>query len=249
MSTPFTLTFAFALFMMIALPVLLAFLVVRARRLPVRVPLVAAGFYFISLAITLPLTAFAWPLAFGRGSLLTLALTCLTWGVCEELARFASFRFVPVMQRHRDDSGALAAGLGHGGAESIIFGLQFGAGVALMTLFPQQLPAGAGQQALSGGPVSFVLLGLDRLPALAAHLAFAFLIVMAFRRGLKYLPIAIVAHTLLDFVVFSIQKYFGALWFEAVFGLLGAAALILVALLLRHQTIATQDEEPPPTAA
>ncbi len=45
--------------MMIALPVLLAFLVIRARRLPVRVPLVAAGFYLISLAITLPLTAFA----------------------------------------------------------------------------------------------------------------------------------------------------------------------------------------------
>ena len=253
MNTTFSLAFAFALVVMIVLPVLLALVVARTRRVPFRVVLVAAGFYLLNLAVNVPLTGFVWPLLLGRSSLLTLLLTCLTWGVCEELARYASFRFVRVMKENRTDSGALAAGLGHGGAESVLFGLQFAAGTVLVLLFPHQFPAGARAQIFANGPTGFILTGLDRIPALACQLAFAVLVVLAFRRGRRYLLLAIAAHTAVDVVVFGIQKYVQGFWFEAVFALLGGCSLVFVALVVRSGVLADdgaatgpQRVDPPP---
>lgn len=238
MTTTLSAAFAFALAVMIALPIVLAVLVVRKRRLPASIPLVAGGFYLLSLAVSVPLNGFLWPHLLGSSTLLTLLLTCITWGLCEELAQYASFRWVPVMRGHRDDAGALAAGLGHGGAESILFGLQLAAGVLTLVLAPQQLQPGAQQQIIAAGPLGLVMQGLDRLPAIAGHIAFAFLVVLAFRRGVRYLPIAIGVHIAVDFSVFTFQRYVSGYWFDLFFAVIGAVALGFVARIVKSRILA-----------
>ncbi len=225
-----------ALILMIALPLTLIVVLTRRRGVPGRVSLVAAGFYLLNLAVNAPLTAFVWPKLFGTGSWSTLLATCLTYGVCEELARYASFRWVPVMRRHRDDSGAVAAGLGHGGAESILFGLQLGAAVLLVTL-SGTVPAGMGAPT----PLEVLMAGVDRLPALAGQVAFAVLVVLAFRRSRWFLLVAIGVHGAVDFIVFGIQKAVPGYGFEIVFVLIGVAALLFVRTMLRRPELARLD--------
>lgn len=253
MSPTLSVAYGFALFVMIVLPVLAMRLVCSRRGLPIRVPLIAGGFYLLNLAVNVPLVAYVWPLLFDRNTLGGIFVTALTYGVCEEVARWASFRFVPLMKAHRDESGALAAGLGHGGTESILFGLQFGAGVAMVLMFPSKFGAAAVQQVTAPGPLGYVLVGLDRLPALAGHIAFAFLIVMAFRKRRLFLPFAIVVHVLWDFAIFGLRLKVPGYWYEAVFFLTGAIALGFVAVLIKNRVIppepVTGDEPQQPARA
>lgn len=251
MTPSLTVAYVFALVMMIIVPVLLMRLVCSKRGLPIRVPLIAGAFYLLNLAVNVPLVAYVWPLLFDRNTLQGIAVVAITYGVCEEVARWASFRFVPLMRAHRDESGALAAGLGHGGAESILLGLQFGAGVALVLLFPSRFGEAAIQQVTAPGALGYALAGLDRIPALAAHIALAFLIVMAFRRRRIFLPIAIAAHTLLDFLIFGLRLKAPGYWYEAVFFLTGAIALGFVAVMIKNRVIPpepTSNEEPQQSA-
>lgn len=217
---------AFALTIMIGLPVVAAVLVVRRRRLPRSIPGWAALFYLLNLIVNVPLVAFVWPAVLGRGSWAALVATCLTYGVCEELARWCSFRFVPTLGRHRDESGALAAGLGHGGAESVLFGLQLAAGLVLATALP--------------GPGTLVLSGIDRIPALVTHVAFAFLVVLAFRVRRRFLFVAMLVHAGTDLLVFGIQRAVPGPFFEVVFDVVAVGALLFIATVTRRRLLAPE---------
>jgi len=74
--------------------------------------------------------------------------SAVTYGVCEEVARYLSFR-TPPMRRRLDTGGAVAAGLGHGGTESIVFALPHPVGMIMVVFAPQLLPAGVVEQTLA----------------------------------------------------------------------------------------------------
>ncbi len=223
---------AIELALMIVLPVVATAWWCRRRRVPASVPLIAAGFYLLNLAVNLPLTAVLYP-SLGLPPLLALGLTALTYGACEELARWLSFR-VGSLRRHRDADGGIAAGLGHGGTEAIMFGLPYAVGTLTLLLAPASIPEAARAQLAGADPWLFVGTGLDRLPAMAAHLVFALLIVLAYRSGVRFLAIAIIAHAALDFVVFALRDNAPTWVFIGAWALTGALAALLAVRLWRR---------------
>lgn len=218
--------------LMLVLPVAAAIWWCRRRRVPASVPLIAAAFYLLNLVVNVPLTVVVYP-RLGLPPLAVLGLTALTYGVCEELFRWLSFR-VGSLRRHRDADGGIAAGLGHGGAESMMFGLPYLIGTATLLLAPANVPEAVRTQLGQADPWLFIGTGLDRLPAMAAHLVFALLIVLAYRSGRRFLAIAIVAHAALDFVIFGLRDNAPSWAFIGVWALTGILAATLAVMLWRR---------------
>jgi uncharacterized membrane protein YhfC len=234
------LAIAVELLLMIVLPIVLLTLWCRRTRVPWTAPLIAAGCYLLNLVVNVPLTVLLYP-SLQLPPVLLLALTALTYGVCEELARWLSFR-LGSLRRHRDGDGAISAGLGHGGAESVLFGLSYAAGTVGALFAPDALPQ-ATRDALAGAnPWVFIGTGLDRLPALAGHLVFALLIVLAYRRGAQFLLLAIAAHAALDFTMFALRDYAPLPVFIAAWTVVGVGCLVLAVRLWR--TMRTPVGEP-----
>ena len=94
------LAIAIELLLMIVLPIVLLTLWCRRTQLPWTAPLIAAGCYLLNLVVNVPLTVLLYP-SLQLPPVLLLALTALTYGVCEELARWLSFR-LGSLRRHRD---------------------------------------------------------------------------------------------------------------------------------------------------
>src|SRR5262245_41136630 len=187
------LAFGVELALMLFLPIVLA--VVFARRLHVagRVFFIAAGFYLLNLVVQLPFI-FAASAAFGKSlPYLALALITLTYGVSEETLRYLSFRAGRTMLASRTVNGALLAGVGHGGMESIFFGL----GAVATTLVALLAPASLAGSDVTAADILdapywvFLSGGLSRVLAITVHLAFATLIVLAYRRSWLFYPLAI----------------------------------------------------------
>lgn len=231
LSTPQLLAIGIELAVMLVLPVLATAWWCRRRRVPASVPLIAGGFYLLNLAVNVPLTVLVYP-ALGLTPLVALGLTALTYGVCEELARWLSFR-VGALRRHRDADGGLAAGLGHGGTEAILFGLPYAIGTLGLLLAPASVPDAVRAQVSNTEAWLFIATGLDRLPAMAAQLVFALLIVLAYRDGVGFLAVAIVAHAGLDFLIFALRDHAPTWVFVGAWALTGVLAAALAVRLWR----------------
>ncbi|MEV0084410.1 YhfC family glutamic-type intramembrane protease [Saccharopolyspora sp. NPDC050642] len=102
------------LVIMICGPIAAALWIRRRFAVPRRVFWIAAGFFLANLAVNVPLVVMVWPSLFGAGSWALLAATAMTYAVCEEIARYLSFRAGRSMRENRTAGGALAAGVGHG---------------------------------------------------------------------------------------------------------------------------------------
>ncbi len=112
-----------------------------------------------------------------------------------------------------------------------LFALPYAIGTVVALASPNALPS-ATREALAGAdPWLFVGTGLDRLPAMAAHVVFALLIVRAYRRGRRFLWIAIAVHAALDFVMFSLRDYAPAPLFIGVWAAVAVAAVLLATRL------------------
>lgn len=240
LSTTQLLAIGVELTLMIVLPIVAVTWWWRRRGIPASVPFIAAGFYLLNLAVNVPLTTMLYP-ALALPPVLALALTALTYGVCEETARYASFR-VGSLRRHTDADGGIAAGLGHGGTESIMLGLPYAFGTLAAVLAPASLPQATRDLLATASPWAFIGTGLDRLPALAGHLVFALLIVLAHRRGLKFLWIAIAAHVLLDFAMFALRDYAPLPVFIGLWAVVGVASALIAVLLWRSLRDGVRDE-------
>ncbi|MCW3157250.1 YhfC family intramembrane metalloprotease [Micropruina sonneratiae] len=232
LSTTQLLAIIIELALMLVLPVVAAIWWCRRRRVPGSAPLIAAGCYLLNLVVNVPLVTLLYP-RLGLPPLAGLALTALTYGVCEELARWLSFR-IGSLRRHRDGDGAIAAGIGHGGTEAIMFGLPYLIGTLSLLLAPSLLPPETVSQLSAADPWAFIGTGLDRLPAMAGHLVFALLVVLAYRRGTRYLLLAMGAHAALDFTMFALRDYAPLPLFIATWAAVGLAALLLAVRLWRR---------------
>lgn len=217
--------------LMIALPAALMVWWCRRRQVPATVPLIAAACYLVNLAVNVPLTTMLLP-ALGLTPLLLTALIALTYGLCEETARWASFR-VGALRRNRTGDGGVAAGLGHGGTESIMIGLPYLFGTVLALIAPASLPAATTGALAGASPWAFVATGLDRLPAMAGQLVFALLIVLAYRRGRRFFWLAVAAHAGLDFVMFTLRDNAPLPVFVGAWALSGVIAAVIAFRLWR----------------
>ncbi len=233
--------FALQVAIMVLFPISLAIFFHRRFRGSWVIFFIAAGFYLINLVIQIPFV-YAWYYLFAKLPWVALALVTLTYALSEETMRYLSFRVGHIMRASRTANGALMAGVGHGGMESIIFALS-----AAFTLFaalymPLAL-GGTAEYVLHASWWTFVLSGVSRILAITVHLGFATLIVLAYRRTWWFYPLAILVHFLVDFSTFGVQNLTGSLgWTLAVFALWAIAAVILLVRVRRTDVVEAEQD-------
>lgn len=248
-----SLAFAIELFLMIGFPIILGIIFRRRLHTSWKMFFIGMGFYLLNLVIQLPINIFLWPSLFGNQPWLLLGGTTLTYAICEECMRYLSFRTGKTMRRHRDENGALMAGAGHGGIESIYFAVSLGLSMMTALLAPAIYKANGGDlaNALNGPLIDYFGQGLTRILAITCHMGLAVMIVLAYRRNFWFFPLAILAHFVLDFTTFGIQQLTQSdLPMYGVFTLWAALALaFILSVRRRHLLDVTQDEPSDPVAA
>ncbi|MDE6129829.1 MAG: YhfC family intramembrane metalloprotease, partial [Lachnospiraceae bacterium] len=126
----------------------------------------------------------------------------VTAGLFEETARWTAIRFC--LKDKTNIEHGLAFGLGHGGAEAILFaGIRF---VSMLFL----LLTGKGAL-LSVSAKTVCISSLERLSAIMFHIGASLLVMHGVRRKkARYLAAAILLHTLLDAPIVILPIVFGA---------------------------------------
>jgi len=179
----------------------------------------------------------------------------LSAGLCEEGARYAMYRWWA--RDARSWSKALLLGCGHGGAESILFGLLAllsllnlwtVRGLDLSTLVPaEQLAAAQAQvDAYWGMPWYQALLGaVERALTIPVQIGFSVLVLQVFiRRQLRWLFLAIAWHAAIDAVIagYLAQVWQGRDW--ALYALEGAVAVTTAISLALCWLLRAPEPEP-----
>lgn len=176
------------------------------------------------------------------GNLLVLAAFAgLSAGVFEEGARYLSYRFWA--KDARTWAQGLMMGAGHGGIESIIFGLLAAVNVGalalismgfLADLLPAEQMILVEQQieAVFGGPLYLTIFpALERVAAICLHLSLSLLVMQVFVRGSnRWLILAILWHALVNGVSLVALTLWGAVAAE---GAIVIAAAISLAIIFR----------------
>lgn len=221
----------------------------RRLRLPLRMFLIAAGFYLLNLLAQLPVLAFLGARvvhdAFLNGALVAPAV----YAVFEETARYLSWRAGRSMRDHRTSDGAVLAGLGHGGMESIVFTLREAAFGLAAVLAPSLLLGGYAKVVLAGGLASYVVFVVGRVFAMACHVGFAHISMLSYRRSTWFLPVAMVVHFGVDASVFTVMGKLGnanPMW-AVLFGLWAVLALALVVVIRRGRPSGVRQAAPEPS--
>ena len=241
MNTVNWIAFVVQMAIMVLFPIGLAIFFHRRFSVSWSVFLIAAGFYLINLVLQTPFV-FAWYYLFSKLPWVALALVTLTYALSEETMRYLSFRVGRVMRANRTANGALMAGVGHGGTESIIFAL--GAAFTLYAaIFAPLTLGGSAEAVLHAQWWTFVLSGVSRILAITVHLGFATLIVLAYRRTWRFYPLAILMHFLVDFSTFGVQNLTGSPgWTLGVFTLWAIAAVVLLVRVRRMGVVEVEEE-------
>lgn len=138
----------------------------------------------------------------------------LAAGIFEETGRLVAFRFL--LKSHRSRVTALGYGVGHGGCEAILLlSVTYLSNIALMAAaqsgaaLPQEAQAVAAQLAALPA-ATFLWAGLERVSAIALHIALSVLVFTAVtrpgRRGLFFAAVAL--HAAMDFIAVVCNAYF-----------------------------------------
>ncbi len=138
----------------------------------------------------------------------------LAAGIFEETGRLVAFRFL--LKSHRSRITALGYGIGHGGCEAILLlSVTYLSNIALMAAarsgeaLPQEAQAVAAQLAALPA-ATFLWAGLERVSAIALHIALSVLVFTAVtrpgRRGLFFAAVAL--HAAMDFIAVVCNAYF-----------------------------------------
>jgi uncharacterized membrane protein YhfC len=214
----------------IAAPLILAVWLRKRWPLPWSLFFAGAVTFVASQVVHLPFNAYVLVPALkgltpGGGALVTVAVALgLSAGVCEELARYATFRF----WRRGDHNGpaALMLGAGHGGIESILVGLlalQAALNAAFLARVGlENLGLSPAQQALAASqlsaPAYFPMLGaLERVVVVPLHVSLSCMVMVATaKRRPAMLALAIAWHATVDAASFWCAKMLGAATTELV---------------------------------
>ncbi len=191
------------------------------------------------------------------GTLVVYALFLgLSAGVFEETARYLAYRFWA--KDARTWAQGLMLGAGHGGIEAIIVGglglINFVAmaamrnGMLLETVPPEMMPQVQAQiDALFNTPLPLTLLGfVERVFAIASHLAMSLLVLQVFVRGQKqWLFYSIAFHALLNATAVIAVVRTNPVITEGLIGLIALGAVGIIWCLRRSEP-AEPEPEPLP---
>lgn len=177
--------------------------------------------------------------------LITAAFLGLSAGVFEETGRYLAYRYWAKDARYW--SRGLMLGAGHGGIEAILLGVLAAVGIvglvvtanseAMMSTIPadQQALITDSLTSLLDQPWYALLLGaVERVFAIAAHLALSVMVLQVFLRGsLRWLFLAIGYHALFNMIAVVAVSRVGPYATE---GLLGLFSLISLFIIFRLRT-------------
>jgi hypothetical protein len=235
------------LFIWLAVPVLIggavllgAFWLRQRRRVPVVMLAIAAGFYLLSFLVAVGIVAVVVYLAGVRnGVVFSVILTPAIGAVCAETLRYLSFRVGSPMSANRTIGGALMVGLGYGGMSAIIawafhlfYLMRYG---VLYGYWIHDWPFVVGF--VLGRVVGYAL-------AVVIQLGLATLVVLAYRRSLLFLPLAMLAGFAVSASPRALAVAHGGMWALVLVVCWAVAAMALVVLVHRSGWLkaAPQDE-------
>lgn len=191
------------------------------------------------------------------GTLVVYALFLgLSAGVFEETARYLAYRFWA--KDARTWAQGLMLGAGHGGIEAILVGglglINFVAmaamrnGMLLDTVPPEMMPQLQAQiDALFNTPLPLTLLGfVERVFAIASHLAMSLLVLQVFVRGQKrWLFYSIAFHALLNATAVIAVVRTNPVITEGLIGLIALGAVGIIWCLRRNEPVEPEPEPLP----
>jgi uncharacterized membrane protein YhfC len=232
--------------LMILMPLLAGFFLVRRYRAPWRIWWIGAVTFVLSQVVHIPLNAllhsvFGFQLPPAQAGLAPLLLNAfifsLSAGLCEETFRYGAYRWWA--KDARTWSKGLMLGAGHGGIEAIILGgyvmWVFIQVVALTGADASMLPANVPAQLelYWQTPLFLTLMGaVERLFAIIFHLAAAVVVLQVFlRRQIRWLWLAICLHTLLNFTTITVSMLTAQKYGSATATFLTEGSLFVLSLL------------------
>ena len=256
--------------LMILIPIVVAIFIRRRTGAPWRLFFIGAVTFIASQVLHIPFNAVVL-----RSGLLSTDTTVwssliiyavflgLSAGVFEETARYLTYRFWA--KDARSWSRGLMLGAGHGGSESILVGALAAVNfVALLAAVNNEtamnaLPADQRSMVTSAlaqimdAPAGTLLLGaVERVFAIAAHLAMSLLVLQVFlRRNIAWLFASIGFHTLLNMVAVIAASRLSPFATEGIIGLFALLALVIIFRLRTPEPEPAPEPEalPPPVNA
>jgi len=250
---PLLITYVLSLIVMIGLPVLLAFLVVRYFKVSWWVVLAGVLTFLASQVLRTPLVAGLNTL-FSKG---IISMPTTQWvhvvngviagllaGICEESARWLGFK---VLKKKADRYGsAFALGVGHGGVESILLAFLGTAATLFTVLFYN--PGAQIAKGISTDEVQYMLFqieqfwvspwhvgllpGVERVIALSTQIVLSTLVWKSIvDRSFAWFGLAILYHMIIDAVAVFLQGIGWNSW--AIEGVLAIFLLLNIYLLYR----------------
>jgi uncharacterized membrane protein YhfC len=246
-------------FLMLAIPIVLAFFLLHRFKKPGVIWWIGAATFVISQVFHIPFNSFVGKLLnqtnmISWDPIYQLAFIAvflgLSAGIFEEVSRYLVLRWWA--RRVRNWSEGLLFGAGHGGAEAIILGvIVLYTFIQMVVLRSSDLSKIASQyqvdtirQQLSvywSMSWYMTLLGsLERIFAMTCQIAMALMVLQVFtRKQLRWLFYAIGYHALIDATAVVLPRYMNILFIETVIG--GFAILsVIIIILLRNREIQTQ---------
>ena len=232
--------------LMILVPIALAVFIWRRTGAPWRFFLMGAVTFILSQVLHIPFNTLVQnsgllPATTATAGLIITALFLgLSSGVFEETARYLTYRFWA--RDARSWSRGLMLGAGHGGSEAIILGvlgaistfslLAVANNEVAMNALPadqRQVVAGALAQVVNMPAPMLVLGAVERIFAIACHLAMSLLVLQVFlRRNIVWLFLSIGFHAALNMASVIAVSRVGPYWTEVVVGLFALLAVVIV---------------------
>ena len=256
--------------LMILIPIVVAIFIRRRTGAPWRLFFIGAVTFIASQVLHIPFN-----FVVQRSGLLPSDTTLMTnllvyaaflglsAGVFEETARYLTYRFWA--KDARSWSRGLMLGAGHGGSEAILVGALAAVNfVALLAAVNNEtamnaLPADQRSLVTSAlaqimdAPAGTLLLGaVERVFAIAAHLAMSLLVLQVFlRRNIAWLFASIGFHTLLNMVAVIAASRLSPFATEGIIGLFALLALVIIFRLRTPEPEPAPEPEalPPPASA
>lgn len=229
-------------------PVALAIYFYRREKISIKIVFVGFLVFLVSqILIRIPLlniarnTAWYQNLASSHIFLLYLLLS-FTAGLFEESGRYLGFKYIAKSKNKLAWKSGLALGIGHGGLESmyiglnninnIIISLMINAGTfdsIIAPVLPSETVQYIKEQLISTNPTLFLAGGLERLFAVFIQIGLSMVVLYSVKnKKIIYLLLAIILHTLVNFLSVSIAEYFGVWGAEAFIGIIAVVSIILI---------------------
>jgi len=224
------------------------------------------GFFITQVLIRIPLLQIVstqnWFITLSDHMVLYFGFLALTAGLFETFGRFMVFKWF--IKRHQDYHDGFMAGLGHGGIEAILLvGFSYISNIATSLLINMDMSdalvsgeevseaaiGGLNEtiQLLSTTPsAQFLIGGIERIFAISVHTGLSILVLEGIRRKqiCRYLGIAVLFHTLLDFTSVLASELSGNVLFAEGIALLFAAVAIYYIIIAKKRFNHLPDIEP-----